>query len=240
MSRRPLRATSPTLLMKCTCAIPPIHTVQDGRHTVAILTDFILKGVNNINTTAVYAAVLASLAQQDASMEYTQLGYVPVEADQRGASQTLEYAYDDAVAARLATYMGDAQNAAVFYNRSLSYRNIYSLPELSMCPRYANGSIVCPDLTLSHPWDPWYTEGDAVEWTWFVEGDPAGLFALFPNASAYVDYLQETFYNSYFWPFGTALPNAWQWQGNEPRCVASPQCMAPLVIVRVQSALLMP
>jgi putative alpha-1,2-mannosidase len=192
---------------------------------VAILTDFIIKGVPNINVSAVYAAVVASLEQQDASMNYTQLGYVPVEADQRGASQTLEYAFDDAVAARLATFVGDAPRAAAYSNRSLSYRNIYSDAQLSMCPRYANGTIQCPsDLSLPHPFNPWYTEGDTVEWTWFVEGDPAGLLALFPNASAYVSYLQETFYNSYFWPFSTALPNPWQWQGNEPRCVHACAC----------------
>lgn len=69
----------------------------------------------------------------------TVASYVPRDQVNKAASLTLEYAYDDWAVGTLAGLLGNASDAALFHNRSLSYRNVWSATTSFMCPRLANG-----------------------------------------------------------------------------------------------------
>jgi len=195
--------------------------IMQGSHGLQVAIDGLLKNVTLAASSGVSAplllnATIATIETQDASLSYAQLGFVPVDAFQRGASETLEFAADDGVAVRLAAAMGETVLAQVWGNRSLSYKAVWSDAGQGMCPRWANGTQWCPPQDLPHPFNPWYVEGDTLQWMWYVPHDVAGLVALFPSPEAFVSKLVGVMANQTQWWVGTVLPNPWDWQGNEP------------------------
>ena len=194
-----------------------------GSHGLAVLADFLTKGVVGPNASVVYRAAAAQLASQDAADDYNGLGFVPVPDDGKpdnGASLTLEYAFDDFVGSVVASAAGQAADAARWLNRSRNYRNVFNAAAGGMCPRFANGSWpTCPPLDLPPILlNDWYTEGDGLQWTFAVPHDVAGLVALFPSPGDYVELLRGMMGNTSYWAGSLlgALPNPWLWIGNEP------------------------
>lgn len=195
--------------------------IMQGSHGLQVAIDGVLKNgtlaaASGISTPLLWNATVATITAQDATLSYDQVGYVPVEAFQRGASETLEFAADDAVAARLATAVGDSALAQLWTNRSMSYRAVWSPSGLGACPRWSNGTQWCPLESLSHPFNPWYVEGDTLQWTWFVPHDLPGLVGLFPSPDAFAAKLEGVMANQTEWWIGTVLPNPFDWAGNEP------------------------
>ena len=194
-----------------------------GSHGLAVLADFLQKGVVGANASALYRAAAAQLSSQDADDDYVGLGFVPVPSDGSpgdGASLTLEYAFDDYVGSVIAGLAGQAADAARWRNRSQNYRNVFSASAGAMCPRFANGTFpTCPALDLPPILlNQWYTEGDGLQWTFSVPHDIDGLVSLFPSPAAYVALLDGMMGNTSRWagPLLDALPNPWLWIGNEP------------------------
>ena len=194
-----------------------------GSHGLAVLADFLLKGVPGPNASAVYRAAAAQLASQDADSGYANLGFVPVHDDGKpsdGASLTLEYAFDDYVGSVIAAAADQPADAARWLARSKNYAHVWHAAAGGMCPRFSNGSFPpCPPLDLPPILlNNWYTEGDGLQWTFAVPHDVAALIALFPSPQAYVDLLQGMMVNTSLWagPTLAALPNPWLWIGNEP------------------------
>ncbi len=86
---------------------------------------------------------------------YMERGYVPVglEADAfhlRGATQTLEYAFEDWALSELAAVLGYSDEAAYFAKRSENYRNIWNPQTGFMQPRRMDGSWL-PDFDPMSP-----------------------------------------------------------------------------------------
>lgn len=195
---------------------------MDGSHSIGVLVDAWMKGVWGLNATHMAAAIATTLQGQDS--KYNAGGWVPSEGSSHGASSTLEYAYDDGIAALFANLTGDAGNAATWASRAQNYRNVWSgvSPDLmTVCNRYANGTFDCPTwLDFPYPFNTAYTEADAEQNMWIVPHDLPGLVSLYSSPEAYATALQDLNYNSRFWPFSTFLPNAWLWMGNEPSIMA--------------------
>jgi hypothetical protein len=164
------------------------------------------------------AAALAAVAAQDASVPGYAApgGFVPV--GEGAASVTLEWAQNDFSAALLAAAAGNVSAAAALTARSRSYANVFNAATPAMLPRFANGSFVdAPSVWAPHPFNPWFTEGNAAQWTWAVPHNVSGLVALFPGGAAqYAAELQVVLANQTAWPFGTFMPNPYAWLGNEP------------------------
>jgi len=195
-----------------------------GAHGLAVLADFLTKGVPGPSAAAALAVARAALAAQDPSHRYAELGFVPLDVAGAAASLTLDYAFDDGVAAVIAELAGDAAQAAVWRARAGSYANVFN-PAAdqhgAMCPRWANKSFpACPPLDLPPILlNTYYTEGDGLQYTWAVPHDLDGLRALFANDTAYTALLTELMANAVLWPTN-ALPNPWYWAGNEPSILA--------------------
>jgi putative alpha-1,2-mannosidase len=90
--------------------------------------------------------------------EYVQSGYIFQESDSKSASLTLEFALDDGVLANVARYLNNSDDYALFLNRSLAYKNVYNSSEMLMCPRFSNGTFLCPFPLLIYPLGDTYTE----------------------------------------------------------------------------------
>ena len=73
---------------------------------------------------------------------------------------------------------------------------------------------------VTYPLQSKYVEGDALQWTWFVPGDPEGLVTLFHSPEAFAAKLDAFFANSTRWKFPNTLPNPYYWAGNEPDLLA--------------------
>lgn len=77
---------------------------------------------------------------------------------------------------------------------AISCRNVWNSAFSGMCPRYSNGTFMnpCPPLTLPPViLDPWYTEGNGLQYTYSVPHDIPGLVSLFESPAAFVSLLQQ-------------------------------------------------
>ena len=112
---------------------------------------------------------------------YQQYGYVPDEVGP--ASNTMEYAYDDWVAAQLALALGRQTDFEFFRKRAQNYRNLLD-PETHWARRrHQDGTWVAPFELFRFGtvggWNgPGFMEGNAWLYSWFVPEDPAGLAAI--------------------------------------------------------------
>jgi len=131
---------------------------------------------------------------------YLERGYVPYPLPeeplndgfhQDGSGQTLEYAFQDWTLAQLASALGKPTDAADFLRRAGNYRRLWN-PDLGwMWNRSADGGWTEPvDLLEYH--NGW-VESNAVQATWFVPHDLAGLAALMGGREAAVEKLNRSF-----------------------------------------------
>lgn len=146
---------------------------------------------------------------------YMSAGFVSMESSKEAASLTLTYAFDDFVLAGLSEFVGDSAAAAAAHARSKNYAKLWSNESQTVCPRSVDGSLHCP----ANPALDWadFTEGNALQWMWFVPHDPAGLVALFGSGKAYDSALASFFENHVFYAErdGNPIPNPYYWAGNE-------------------------
>lgn len=134
---------------------------MDGSHAIIIMGDQLAKQVPGVSAANFLPAVTNSLSSQDAG-SYSTIGYVPIEESDHAVTSTLEYAYDDGIAAIIAAAAGDAASAAAWGQRAQNYRNVFNANTTFMCPRYANGTWACPIFpALPYPFNSDYLEGDA-------------------------------------------------------------------------------
>ena len=162
--------------------------------------------------------------------DYLKYGFVPYDEQHNAASLTLAYAFDDSAVASVASKLGIRADAATFSKRSQNaYKLLWSRTHGLLCPRFKNGSFSCPsreEARTPYPFEHRYTEGDALQWLWFVPHDPSGLVDLFSDNKSFVSTLNDFIADSRSvkqggkWKYGNALANAWYWAGNEPDILA--------------------
>jgi len=172
-----------------------------ANHSVPVIVDAYLKGFRGFNAEEAFDAVKTSLTvdhfKSDWSL-YAKYGYVPFDrVPGEGVSRTLEYAYDDACAARFAEVLGKKEDAAYFGKRALFYRNLFCPKTGFMRGRDAQGNWRTPfdPLKVNHNATSGgdYTEGNAWQYTWHVQHDPEGLIALMGGREVFCEKLAELF-----------------------------------------------
>lgn len=138
-----------------------------GHPAVCVLGEAYLKGIRNYDVAKAYEFTKNSLA-----MTEHKEGYYP-----NSLSWTLEQAYADYCAGRLAEALGKPDDARDFFRRSMNYRNVYDPSVHNMRSRKADGS-----------WEKWQgktvagflggqgcTESNPWQQGWFVPHDVQGL-----------------------------------------------------------------
>ena len=112
-----------------------------GAHAFVSMAEAVLKGqADGLDTHALYASMRRAATTPRANggriavNNWTDLGYISVEAWEQGASATLAYAFDDSAIATVAASVGDHANAAVFRNRSTAaYKHLWSPKHQLLC-----------------------------------------------------------------------------------------------------------
>lgn len=136
-----------------------------------------------------------------------------------GASETLEYSLDDFAISRLADALGDKGEAATFARRAQNWQNLFDPATGYLVARTADGSFppgpafqpASRSAQLQGIAQQGFEEGNAIQYTWAVPQNLAGLIGLMGGDKAAVTKLTTFFTEINATRFA---PN--DWAGNEP------------------------
>ena len=197
-----------------------------GYHSASLAADGLVKGVTDFDAQTLYNGLLAIAATPTTQFEcvndYMKFGYCTRESDSGSVSKTLEYSYDDACLATIATYLKKPDDATMFKARSASYKKLWDDKTQFFRARHK------ADGTFTEPFVPenWsfsndeYVEGSAWQWNFFAPHDSAGLRGLYPSDAAFVTKL-EAFFQGSLDNFSFYVPSGFYFQGNEPDILSS-------------------
>jgi predicted alpha-1,2-mannosidase len=166
-----------------------------GYHAVPVIADAYVKGFRGFDAEQALAAMVASAKYAPFGHlgDYMKHGFVPVDRDAEGASQTMEYAYDDWAIARMARAMGKESVAQEFEARARSWRNVFDTKTGFVRPKLANGSFREPfDPALAGS-ESGFTEGNAWQYSWYVPQDVKGLIGMLGGDAKLVAKLDAMF-----------------------------------------------
>ena len=184
---------------------------MEGDPAIPVIVDTWFKGLRDFDINLAYEAMYKSatlpgadnLMRPDAD-DYYALGYVPIRAkNDNSVSHALEYYIADYALSRLADALGKEEDAKLFYQRSLGYKNYY-------CKEFGTFRPKLPDGTFYSPFDPMqganfeenpgFHEGNAWNYTFYVPHDVKGLARLMGGRKAFVSKLQSVFDNGRYDP----------------------------------------
>ena len=163
-----------------------------GDHAVAVVYDAYAKGLRDFDVASAYRLIRQNALvtpPRDQYVEgkgrraltsYDRYGYIPLEDEvldafhhQEQVSRTLEYAFDDFLAAKFATDLGHTEDAARFAKRSANWRNVFDPQSGFVRGRHEDGTWATP-FDPAKP-APYITEGVPWQYTFFVPQDVDGL-----------------------------------------------------------------
>ena len=172
-----------------------------GTHSIPMIVDAWSKGVWKGDPAKAYDAIRKTLTcPHDRRKEnwdlYDRHGYYPFDlVNGESVSRTLECAYDDWCAAKMATLCGTPEETALFQKRSGYWKNLFDPSILLMRSKDSKGA-------WRDPYDPGkmgygaasdFTEGNAYQYTWHVMQDPEGLVAAFGGRDSFLAQLDALF-----------------------------------------------
>jgi predicted alpha-1,2-mannosidase len=148
-----------------------------GYHAVPEIADAYMKGIRGFDANQALDAMIASASYgaYGRLADYMRLGYVPVDRDDQGSSQTVEYAYDDWTIARMARALGRNDVAAAFEKRALNWTNVFDAKTGFVRPRLANGNYLEPFDPARAGQGSGFTEGNSWQYSWYQPQDEGGL-----------------------------------------------------------------
>lgn len=120
---------------------------------------------------------------------YLRLGYVPSDAVEGGAAQTLDFAYGDFCIAQVARAAGMSEDAEMFEKRSENWRKLFDPSTKFIRGRNADGSWLEP--FDPYTWGGAYVEGGAWQYRFNVLHDPEGLMEQLGGKEECVKLLEE-------------------------------------------------
>ena len=173
-----------------------------GNNTASVVADAWLSGVRGYDIDILWEAVTggAHKVHPDVSSSgrighelYDSSGYVPYDAGiNESAARTLEYAYDDWCIWKLGKALGKSDDELLQYKEnSLNYRNLYDPEYGLMNGRNSDGEFRRPFNPLK--WGGDFTEGNALQYTWSVFHDVAGLMVLMGGREEFAAALDRVF-----------------------------------------------
>jgi predicted alpha-1,2-mannosidase len=153
---------------------------------------------------------------------YLKHNYCPADLMNKTVSRTFEYCWADSAIARLAEGLGKTNDAALFREHSVFYRNLWNPATQYFQPRNSAGQFVEPfkPLLLTYfdrkgKLTKDYVEGSALQWRWGAPFDGEALVSLFRSREYFVDELNAFFARSSP-AMGAWNPGPFYWQGNQP------------------------
>jgi len=152
-------------------------------------------------------------AERPGLADYLNKGYVPVsDAQESGASITLEYASADFAVSRFAAALGDSADAARLLRSAQNWRTLFDRESGFIRPRTADGKFLSGfDPVTAMPrhrnWDQadqmGFEEGNTWHYTWMIPHNYAGLYQMMGGNQNVVPKLDKFFQKLSGW----GLPN---------------------------------
>lgn len=166
-----------------------------GVHSVPVIVDAALKGVDGVDPRRALAQVRQFASQPVEGLEYIdENGYLPADKVNWSVSRALEYCIDDDAAARLAYACGDTLTAEYYAARAGNYRHYFDPATGYMRGRLSDGTFREPfDPSFSLHEEADYVEGNGWQYTWLVPHDPYGLIELFGGDEPFLKQLDALF-----------------------------------------------
>jgi predicted alpha-1,2-mannosidase len=170
-----------------------------GNHAFSLLADGWVKGIRSFDAQkAVEAMVHDANAEgpirsigRDGAAFYNQHGYAPYPGVREAGAKTLEYAYDDFCAAKLASAIGHDAEAKMFSGHAMNYTNLLDASIGFIRGRDKNGAWNQP--FYPDEWGGPFTEGCSWHWTWSAMQDVPGLIEIMGGEKAFADKLDAVF-----------------------------------------------
>ena len=160
---------------------------MEGDPSIPVITDTWLRGLRDFDIDTAYEAMIKSATTpgKDNLMrpdndDYLGKGYVPLrEQYDNSVSHALEYYIADFALSQLAESLGKKDDARLFHDRSLGYKNYY-------CKEFGTLRPILPDGSFYSPFNPrqgenfepnpGFHEGSAWNYTFYVPHDIPGLW----------------------------------------------------------------
>ncbi|MGB4846099.1 MAG: GH92 family glycosyl hydrolase [Ferruginibacter sp.] len=143
-----------------------------GYHSVSVITDAYMKGINQFDTKLALEAMKKSATWDHlglpALMDH---GVLEMDDEHESVSKTLEYAYDDWCIAQFAKKLGEEDDYKYYIKRAQNYKNLVNLQTGFMRPR-KNGNWISP-------FDPRevnnnFTEANSWQYSFYMPQDVFG------------------------------------------------------------------
>ncbi|MDE6079254.1 MAG: GH92 family glycosyl hydrolase [Duncaniella sp.] len=154
-----------------------------GNHAIPVVADALFKDIPGIDKTHAWEAIRNSSTQSHPNSPFSvweRHGYMPENVQTQSVSITLEMAFDDWCAARVAEMLGDTVSAERFDRRALFYKNLHNPANNFFAPKDDKGDWIEPFDPLrygANGGQP-FTEGNAWQYYWYVPHDVECLIAL--------------------------------------------------------------
>ncbi len=156
---------------------------------------------------------------------YNEYGYVPQDLapGDESVSRTLEYAWQDAAIATLASELGYSEDAAKYTAKSMYYKNVFNPKNKYFQARNSDGSFVWNfipgmtsfyDMVMIKKFADCYCEGSARQWRWSAVHDIDGMIDLFGSKEYFVSELED-FMKDASLSRAAIDPGAGFWIGNQ-------------------------
>ena len=172
--------------------------VMTGASSTPFIVSAVQKGIISDSLNYIYAALkknhLPGGIMEKAGYEhnsntggglkyYMKQGYVPYPNPEKtkayhqdGAGMTMEYAYQDFALSQMALRIGEKDDYAYFYDRSMNYKNLYDTVSGFIRPKDKDG-IWMKDFD-PYQYKHGFVESNSAQMTWFVPHDIPGLATL--------------------------------------------------------------
>lgn len=194
---------------------------MNSNHGVAVLADAVAKGVRDFDIEKAYQSAKSAILEKTLipwsgapagwlDDFYRKNGYIPALAEgeeetvadvsafekRQPIAVTLGTAYDEWCLARLAAYLGKAEDEKRFGKNALNYRNVYNPETGFFHPKDRNGNFIEP-FDYRWPGGPgareYYGENNGWVYRWDVPHNVADLIALMGGREAFIANLDQTF-----------------------------------------------
>lgn len=184
---------------------------MEGDPSLPVIVDTWMKGLRDFDINTAYEAMYksATMPGKDNLMrpdndDYMSRGYVPLmEQFDNSVSHALEYYIADYSLSTLAKQLGKKEDAKLFMDRAMGYKNYY-------CKEYGTLRPILPDGKFYSPFNPrqgenfepspGFHEGNAWNYTFYVPHDVYGLARLMGGRKNFVNRLQSVFDNGFYDP----------------------------------------
>jgi predicted alpha-1,2-mannosidase len=186
-------------------ASPGHRDIMVGNNSFSLLADGWVKGVRSFDAGKAVDAMIhdantngpISTIGRNGAKYYHSIGYVPYSPVKgetsfgEATAKTLEFAYDDFCAAKLALAAGRKADAEIFARKAMNWTNVFDAKIGFVRGRKADGSWVEP--FYPNEWGGPFTEGCSWHWTWCVFHDIPGLVKLMGGDEAFIAKLDGVF-----------------------------------------------